>query len=372
MPAQAPIQLWIGAFVFWDGLPVPVQSRLDALMELDARKQTILRAVIFEYVRDAEPVGSEMIAQRYPLGVKSATIRNELADLAELGYLEQPHTSAGRIPSDQGYRYFVDRLIVTQDPEALSRKQVHSATDEGDAAQELLQETTRVLSKLTHLLTAATLVKNSNLTIRSAVVSALGPKQALLVIVLSNGSIENRMLEIPAELTLTDLGQANDMVTKTLIGQPVRTAAKSKPPTANNPRLDLLLTTVWSGLKAISKDVSKVHVTTHGEAFLFGQPEFRKDVGALSDLIDSIKESDLLADAIHNPSDQPQKVTIGREHRSERLHQLSMVRQSFYVGDNEAGMIAVIGPTRMAYETSIPLVNFTARALSESLSKFFG
>ncbi len=341
-------------------------------MELDARKQTILRAVIFEYVKDAEPVGSEMIAQRYPLGVKSATIRNELADLSDLGYLEQPHTSAGRIPSDQGYRYFVDRLIVTKDPEAQSKKQVNEATGEGDAAQELLHETTRVLSRLTHLLTAATLVWNTSLTIRSAVVSALGPKQALMVLAMSNGSIENRMLEIPAELTLTDLGQANELLMKALLGQPIRAAAKTKAPASGNPRLDVLLSTIWTGLKAIAKDVSKVHVTTEGEAFLFGQPEFQRDVAALSELIDSIKESDLLADAIQNPSDQPQKVTIGREHRSERLHQLSMVRQSFFVGEHEAGMIAVIGPTRMSYETSIPLVNYTARALSESLSKFFG
>ncbi len=341
-------------------------------MELDARKQTILRAVIFEYVRDAEPVGSEMIAQRYPLGVKSATIRNELADLAELGYLEQPHTSAGRIPSDMGYRYFVDRLIVSKDPEAHTRRQVNDATGEGDAAQELLQETTRVLSRVTHLLTAATLVKNTNLTIRSAVVSALGPKQALMVFVLSNGSIENRMVEIPAELTLTDLGHANELLAKHLLNQPIRGAAKAKVPSSGNPRIDVLLSTVWTGLKSIAKDVTKVQVTTDGEAFLFGKPEFQRDVAALSELIDSIKESDLLVDAINHPSDQPQTVTIGREHRSEKLHQLSMVRQRFYVGENEAGVIAVIGPTRMSYETSIPLVNYTARALSESLSKFFG
>lgn len=342
-------------------------------MDLDARKQTILQAVVFEYVRGAEPIGSEMLAARYPLGVKSATIRNELADLSDMGYLEQPHTSAGRIPSDRGYRYFVDRLIVTRDPEGATRRQVQEAAGEGDALQDLLHETTRVLSRLTHLFTAATLVKNANLTVRSAIVSALGPKQALLVIALSNGTIENRMLEVPAELTLADLGMTNEYLTQTLVGQAIRAAARGKAPSfAQSAKAEKLLAAVWLGLKSIAKDVSRGTVTTQGEEYLFAQPEFHRDIVALTDLIDALKDSDVLSDAIHAPSDQPLTVTIGKEHRSERMHQLSIVRRSFFIGENEAGVIAVIGPTRMAYDTSIPLVNFTAQALSESLTKFLG
>lgn len=341
-------------------------------MELDARKQTILRAVVVEYVRGAEPVGSEMIATRYELGVKSATIRNELADLSDLGFLEQPHTSAGRIPSDLGYRYYVDRFIVEPELSADMRKQLKSTTEEGDALQELLSETTRALSRLTHLLSAATLVRNANLVVRSIVVSALGPKQALLVVVLSNGSVVNRMLEVPAELTLTDLGRVNEQLTTQMVGKGLRTVAKAKvsTPAPNATAGDQLLVGIQNAIKSIAKEVAKVSVTTEGEEFLFGQPEFQRDAGAFAELIDSLKESDVLADAIQ--SDQPQTVTIGREHRNKQMHQLSVVRQSFYVGEHEAGMIALVGPTRMAYDFSIPLVNFTARALSHSLTKFLG
>jgi len=342
-------------------------------MELDSRKQTILRAVVFEYVRGAEPIGSEVLASKYPLGVKSATIRNELADLADLGYLEQPHTSAGRIPSDRGYRYFVDRLIVSRDPEAPSRKQVKEAAGEGDALQDLLQETTRVLSRLTHLLTAATLVKNANLTIRSAVVSALGPKQALFVLALSNGAVENRMLEVPAELTLTELGRANEILIQTLVGQGLRSAARAKAPARQESQgVEKLLSVVWGGLRSISKEVSRSTITTQGEEFLFAQPEFNRDAASLAELLDSLKDSDVLSEAMHATTPQSQTVTIGKEHRSSKMHQLSIVRQSFFIGENEAGVIAVIGPTRMQYETSIPLVNFTANALTESLTKFLG
>jgi heat-inducible transcriptional repressor len=341
--------------------------------ELDARKQTILRAVVFEYVNMAEPVGSELLAQKYELGVKSATIRNELADLADLGYLEQPHTSAGRIPSDRGYRYYVDRLIVQRAPNSDVKQRMKKASLDGEALQDLLQETTRTLSRLTHLLTAATLLRDANVTVRNVMVSALGPQQALLVLVLSNGHVENRMIEVPAGLTLQDLGQANELLTQRLAGQSVRQAAKAKPPASpGSPALDKLLTASWNALRSISKEMTRGSVVIEGEEFLFAQPEFQRDGAILAELIDALKGSDLLADALAAPSDQPQPVTIGSEHRHEQFHRLSVVRHSFYVGDHEAGVIAVIGPTRMHYDQSIPIVSYAARALSDSLTRFFG
>src|SRR5438270_10640865 len=121
--------------------------------DLDARKQSILHAVIVEYVLGAEPVGSELLVQKYSLGVKSATSRNELAEMADLGFLEQPHTSAGRIPSDMGYRYYVDRLIVPKEPDVDTKQRVKGVAGEGDALQATLRDTARVLSRITHLLT---------------------------------------------------------------------------------------------------------------------------------------------------------------------------------------------------------------------------
>src|SRR5271154_726954 len=114
--------------------------------ELDPRKQTILQAIVIEYVAGAEPVASEQIVQKYELGVKSATVRNEMAELSELGLLEQPHTSAGRIPSDLGYRYYVDRLIVTHDPSQSERATMKDATSDGDVLLAMLRDTVRALS----------------------------------------------------------------------------------------------------------------------------------------------------------------------------------------------------------------------------------
>ncbi len=340
--------------------------------ELDLRKQTILRAIIIEYVTGAEPVGSELLTQKYSLGVKSATVRNEMAEMFDLGYLEQPHTSAGRIPSDLGYRYFVDRLIVQSDPDEATKQQVRNAGTEGDVLQTLLRDTVRALSRVTHLLTAATTVRDGNVTVRNAVVTAMGPNQALLVLVLSNGQVENRMIECPAGLTLQDIGAANDALGLATMGKALRILARAKAPSGSaSPASEKLLLTVWTNLRSMARELTRGVLITEGEEFMFGQPEFQRDVAALTDLITQLNNSDMLYESL-NPSEQGTPVTIGREHRHTQFRQLSIVRKSFNVGDSEAGVIALIGPTRMMYESSIPLVNYTAKALSESLTKFFG
>ncbi len=342
------------------------------MSELDARKQSILQAVIFEYVSTADPVGSELLVQKYGFGVKSATIRNELADLSDLGYLEQPHTSAGRIPSDLGYRYYVDRLIVKREPETVTKQRVKDAASEGDALQSLLRDTAKALSRFTQLLTAATTTRDQNLVVRNAIVSALGPSQALVVLVLSNGHVENRMIECPAGLTLEDIGKANEALGLATAGKSLRSLAKIKAPVGGgNTAIDKLLTTIWSNLKNIVRELTHGLLITEGEEFMFAQPEFQRDAAALAHLLDELIESDVLYDTLA-PSDGPQTVTIGKEHRHEEMHQLSVVRNSFFVGGNEVGVIALVGPTRMRYDTSIPLVTYTARALSESLTRFFG
>lgn len=341
------------------------------MSELDPRKQTILRAVVFEYVSAAEPVGSELLTQKYQLGVKSATVRNEMADLSDLGYLEQPHTSAGRIPSDQGYRYFVDRLIERREPDASQKQAVQDASSEADALRDLLRDTTRMLSRLTHLLTAAAVVRDTSVTIKKAMVSAMGPQQALLVVVLSNGVVENRILEIPPGVTLETIGQTNRMLDETVAGQTLRWVGRHKAPAQPDSAMEKLTTSLWVALRSISRELSRASLTTEGEEFLFGQPEFQRDAGALSEIIESLKHSDVLYDTLAS-ADQPTTVTIGREHRREELARFSVIRQSFYVGESEAGAIAIIGPTRMKYESSIPLVNFAAKALSDSLTRHFG
>lgn len=342
------------------------------MKDLDSRKRTILRAVIIEYVSGAEPVGSELLVSKYSLGVKSATVRNELAEMSELGYLEQPHTSAGRIPSDLGYRFFVDRLLEKQDPDQASKQKLEKVKEEGEVLQNLLRETTRALSRITHLLSVATTVRDVGLSVRSALLSAVGPNQALLVLMMSNGHIENRLIECPVGLSLQDVGIANDQLLASVSGTTLRSLTKAKTPgPTGSVAADKLLTTIWTQLRSIAKDLTRGLMITEGEEFMFAQPEFQRDIASLTQFMNYLDDGEMFYDAVAGQQGA-QAITIGKENRHERLHQMSVVRQSFYIGENEAGVISLIGPTRMAYESGIPLVSFTANVLSESLTKFFG
>ncbi len=342
------------------------------ISDLDPRKQTILQAIIIEYVTAAEPIGSEALVQKYQLGVKSATVRNEMAEMSDLGFLEQPHTSAGRIPSDLGYRYYVDHLIVSRDVDDAAKSRVKGAASDGDALHILLRDTVRALSKVTHLLGVATTVRDSQITVRNAVVSAMGPAQALLVLVLSNGQVENRMIEVPVGLTLEDVGRANEMLTVARAGKELRTLTRTKTPTGvGNPAIDKLIGSLWTNIRSMSRELTRGVLITEGEEYMFAQPEFQRDLVSLHSLLEELTESDVLFDAIA-PSDIVKPVTIGRENKHSTMQQLSVVRKSFFIGGHEAGVIALVGPTRMNYDRSIPLVNYTAKALGDSLTKFFG
>lgn len=341
--------------------------------ELDSRKKAILQALVLEYVDGAEPVASELLVHKYSLGVKSATVRNELADLTELGLVEQPHTSAGRIPSDMGYRYYVDRIYIGRDPDADSAKKLKSNSKEGDALLGVLRDTARTLSKLTHLMSVATTSRNSGVQVRTALVSALGPAQALLVVVLSNGHVENRVLECPVGLTLQDIGALNERLGAQLAGISLSALARLKSASPSADPADKLYQQVVTWLKAVAKELTRGTVIAEGEEYILAQPEFQRDVRGMTDMLESLLDSPGIHEALHGTSTGTvQSVSIGREHREAALQQFSVVRNSYFVAGHEAGVIALIGPTRMSYDTSIPLVDFTAKALSESLTRFFG
>jgi heat-inducible transcriptional repressor len=173
-------------------------------------------------------------------------------------------------------------------------------------------------------------------------------------------------------LTLEDLGRLNEALAVAMAGKTLRAASRAKAPNlAPSETATRLMTTVWAAVRAIARDLTRGAVITEGEEFMIAQPEFQRDVAALTGLFDRLAESELLYEAVA-PKEGVQPVTIGRENRNQEMWQFSVIRSPFYVGPNEAGMIALVGPTRLPYDQSIPLVRFTAQALSESLTRFFG
>lgn len=339
------------------------------MSELSPRKQQILRAVVIEYVTYAEPVASDVVAQKYELGVKSATVRNEMAEITDLGLLEQPHTSAGRIPSDTGYRYYVDRLISKQPVEPEVKQRVLSAADEEHATKELVSETTKTLSRLTQLLTAASTIRDTEVLVRNVVITALGPEKALVVVLLQNGLVENRILELPTGVSLDDVGRANEALERLVSNKTLKSILKLRAPATSVSAVDRLLKLAVPSIRAIAQDLTRGQLITAGEEFIFAQPEFRRDPEAMQALVNSLSDESQLLAAVSgggNPA-----ITIGRENQHAALYPLTVIRQTFFVGDDEAGTLAVIGPTRMNYDGAVPLLEFTAQAISKTLTRLF-
>ena len=336
---------------------------------LSQRKENILRAVIVEYVAAAEPVPSELLAQKYDLGVRSATIRNELAEMAEQGFLEQPHTSSGRVPSDQGYRYFVDRLLVGTPLEKEKKRQVNEATDEEDTLRELLKHTTKALSRLTHLLSAAATLREGNVPVRNAVLTVLGPTRALLVVILHNGLVENRVVELPQGTTIEQVGRINEALAAHVEAKTLGHLTRCKPFSTGDPPTDRLAKVVCARVQDVARALTQGQVIIEGEEYILSQPEFQRDAALLERLVANLEDESAIRQALVAESDTFPAVTIGKENPDEKMHTLSIIRQTFSVGDEEAGTIAIIGPTRLNYEHGIRLLDYTAIAIGETLTK---
>lgn len=340
------------------------------MSELHPRQQSILRAVIVEYIAAAEPVGSEFLTTKYELGVKPATVRNELAAMAEEGYLEQPHTSAGRIPSDKGYRFYVDHLMIPGTPGAESKRKVEKTVDQGEALQDMLTDISKALSRITHVMSAASFSADPSLKVRNVLVSALGPEKALLVLVLSNSHVENRLMVCPPKLTLDELGQVNGYLVQLLEGKPLKSLVRIRPGALEvSPNIAGFLETILATIRQVAQDVHKGKIVIEGIEYMLDQPEFHKGILRVDNIIKWLEQEHTFASILATPPGKPNTITIGTENERDELRPFTVIRQSFYVGQDDAGTIALIGPTRMKYDEGVALLNFTAQAISAALTR---
>lgn len=341
------------------------------MADLSPRKQLILRAVVIEHVTTAEPVSSDVITQKYPLGVRSATVRNEMAEITDLGLLEQPHTSSGRVPSDVGYRFFVDSLVVGPVIED-DQQRLSAVTGEDEALKQIVTETTKVLSRLTRNLSAALTVRDGGVLVRHVALSAMGPEKGLVVVVLQNGHVDNRVVDLPKAMTLDDLGAVNEALTALISGRKLSQVARSRAPVLGGP-LEKPLRAAHHAVQTVAKELLRGHLVTEGEEYIFRQPEFIRHPEALESLVEQMEAETPLIEAIGRTIvGDGADVKIGRENELPSMQALSVVRQRFYVGEDEAGTLAIIGPRRMDYERNLAMLGFTAHAISQTLTKMLG
>lgn len=355
----------------WDGV------------ELDVRKQRILQAVVQDYVATAEPIGSHALLLRHSLGVKSATLRNEMAEMSERGYLRQPHTSAGRIPSDQGYRFYVDRLmlplpVLPPGEVQTVRGAVASASSELEA---VLRKTCLLLASMTRLPAVATAPDADDTQLRQIFVSPVGSDKVLLVLLFSTGRTENRLLETGRS---TDAAEAlllanalNDRFggkTLSVLRAEAAGGEESAPPAELR-----ALAVPWARLRhslllAARTLGEEAEVYVEGaHAAVLEHPEFR-DVERLGQFLSTLQERAALIEMFQRALDERREdpgvhVVIGEEHERPGLQEFSLVSSTYFVGARERGAIAVLGPTRMDYGRVASAVQFMARTLSDLLTR---
>lgn len=336
-------------------------------MDLDRRKQSLLHAIVVNYVHRAEPVGSHFLATVEGLGVRSATIRNELAEMTDLGYLRQPHTSAGRIPSDLGYRYYVDRLMVWDRLPANGARAIRGAQrlSEGDL-EELLVQTCRVLSSLTRYTSVASPPASDVPTIRQVHLVQVAPQRLLAVVVLDNGQVVHRFCELqltPGEVTR--LGNAlDDLLQGVGVGKVPAAPPGDDEMAPYQEALKTLLSLIARGVAG--EDGGLI---VDGASHILEHPEFR-EANRVEPLVRFLEERRTAFETLQQMiRGQTLTVSIGQENPHESMQEVSLVVARYTTSAGAHGWVGVIGPTRMHYARAVPAVQYAARTLSDTLGR---
>ncbi len=338
-------------------------------MELTDRKKRILRAIVEIYITTAEPVGSKAIADLPDVTFSSATIRNEMADLTQMGYLEQPHTSAGRVPSAAGYRLYIDELMQGY---RLSLDETRSIND----AMELkLQEIDKVLSQVGKLVSKVTNLPAYAMASRQQAATAqrfdlimAGESSFILVVMLSGEVVKNKLIHLPIAVTEQDLRLLSALLNTSLCGL---TAEEISPELLNRisqnagPAASLVPVILEFTMDCLRKQHGDVYLT--GQMRLLNQPEYR-DVDKAQKVLSTFNEEIISNLPATVNTDDTVQILVGPENIARELKDTSVVMTRFDIGDGMQGMIGVMGPTRMDYAQ----VAARLSCFAESLGRMFG
>ena len=334
---------------------------------LSDRRQLVLASLIEEYVARALPVGSRTLTERYSLGVSPATVRNELSALEEEGYITQPHTSAGRIPTDYGYRAFVDKLLedgVLYDDEE-HEAAVSTLKNSALELDELLERTNSALARLTDCLSIVVAPHALEAEIKQITVIGLSEYRAVLVIVTCDGMVYNRHLDFAQAVSAEELADiqrfANELFCRGPLNEQSFNAACSADALKNSPITRMVVDEIAECLK----EHGRSRMINNGISSLMKQPEFHESK-SLIPIMQMIEDDAMLlqiVDSAQFGSGSP-VVQIGRENNSETLQGVSVVASRYGRGD-AAGIVAVIGPTRMDYSNVIKAVRIASAALQD-------
>ena len=337
------------------------------MMDVDARKLRILQAIIEDYILSNTPVGSRTLSKTSGLGVSSATIRNEMADLTEMGYLMQPHVSAGRVPSEKAYRLYVTRLM----PEGLTDVERERArtffTSRIHDMEDLLAQGAEVISELTHYTALVLTPRQSDLKVSRVQLVPVGEGRALLVIVTDSGIIRDTVLRVSGRLDDTSLYTIGRMLSERLQGLTLRQVRELLYGYAAHSDADARVLSGIANLAGqMEKQTESDRVTVSGAHCILYYPEYA-EVSRARAFMAELEDRDCLISLMRQCEGQP-SVLIGAETGIPAFSDCSVITAPYRVGHGHTGAIGIIGPTRMPYAHMTELMTLLGEALSEMLS----
>ena len=340
-------------------------------MELTDRKKKVLRSVVDLYIRTAEPVGSKAIAELPDMNYSSATIRNEMADLLAMGYLEQPHTSAGRVPSAAGYRLYVDELMADYRLSMDETKSINAAMENKmQRFDQMMDQIAKLVSQATDLPAISVTSRQRGATVKRFELILAGSDSIILVLMLSTDEVVNKLIRLPLDVSEMDVKLLSAVLNAAMTGmgaeemnaQLLQRVSASAGAAAN------LVPVVFDFTVETLRNHGSTNMSIAGQARLLGLPEYQ-DVDKAQKVLTSFDEDAFsnLPAVMQNANGT--KVLVGPENVAQELKDTSVVMTKFDIGDGLQGMIGVVGPTRMDYAKVTARLSYFAESLSKMFAK---
>lgn len=343
----------------------------------DDRKMKILQAIIHNYILNGEPVGSRTISKKYSLGVSAATIRNEMSDLEELGYLFQPYTSAGRIPSDKAYRLYVDSLVQFKSIENEEKDNIkNTLLSSMNEVEQLVQSSLSVLSNLTSYTTFAIAPSLKTSKLKHIQLVSLDDEKVLVVIVTSTGVVKNTIIRMNYEVSEEQLSQISNVLNTRLKGKNIGDLSHlidneiADSFINNYHELKEVINDIIPNISSTIDTLDKVKYYTDGVNKIFNHAEYN-DICKAKEIISFLENKDTVVDMLLQENKSDIEVVIGSENIYSEIKDCSLITATYKMNGETIGKIGLIGPTRMEYSKVIPIVKMMAMDINDILSKYF-
>ena len=335
---------------------------------LDIRKMRILQAIVDDYIMTAAPVGSRTVSKRSDMGLSPATIRNEMSDLTELGFLEQPHTSAGRIPSEKAYRLYVNHMMdsakLTDDETEYIKRHLDTRVRE---VGEVIRQTAKVLSDMTNYTSMVLVPQLSTMKLKRISLIPVSDGTALAVVVTNTGVTKNAMISIPESLSPEDVEKISKLITQKLDGHRLTEAIESVLP-AIRAEVGEQADAVCEMLEDIERSMSETDVEVVGASNILDYPEY-SDAQKARSFLTEVESGNYLQRVLTDASDVEMSVRIGTENDNPDMQDCSVITVTYKAGGKPIGTMGVVGPTRMDYGKVMAVLKYLSNSLSDILSK---